>query len=88
MRAAPPLVMTFSGMLIPLAFFPAWCQPILNFLPFRDMVDVPFKAWLGQFPPAQVGLYFGHQLLWTGILVLAGRLLLARGTRRLVVEGG
>jgi hypothetical protein len=30
MRAAPPLVMVFSGMLIPLAFFPDRLQPLLR----------------------------------------------------------
>ncbi|HLK55654.1 MAG TPA: hypothetical protein VKU00_03770, partial [Chthonomonadaceae bacterium] len=87
-RAAPSVVLVFSGMLVPISFFPNGLQPLLNFLPFRDMVDVPFRTWLGQIPPTQIAPYIGHQLLWAGLLILVGRGLLARGTRRLVVEGG
>lgn len=87
-RLAPFLVYSFSGMLLPLAFWPDWAQPLLRILPFRGMVDVPFRVYLGQIKPAEALAEFGIQLLWTGAMVLAGRALLARGTRRLVIQGG
>ncbi len=87
-RAAPFVVYLFSGMLLPLAFWPARMQPLLHFLPFRGMVDVPFRLYLGQIPAAQMFGEFALQLLWTAFFILAGRALLAQGTRRLVVQGG
>jgi ABC-2 type transport system permease protein len=87
-RAAPPLVYMLSGMLVPLAFFPGWAQGLLRFLPFRDMVDVPFRVYMGDIPPTQLGSILLHEMAWTVGLVLLGRGLLARGTRRLVVQGG
>jgi ABC-type uncharacterized transport system permease subunit len=30
----------------------------------------------------------GHQLLWTAVIIVAGRMLLGRGLRRLTVTGG
>ncbi len=87
-RAAPSLVFLFSGMLVPLPFFPDWAQPIVNFLPFRGMVDVPFRLYTGNIPPSQAGASFAHQMAWTLAFVLVGRALLARGARRLVVQGG
>jgi ABC-2 type transport system permease protein len=87
-RIAPFLVYMFSGMLLPLALWPAWAQPTLHFLPFRGMVDVPFRVYLGQTSPSQALVEFAIQLLWTTTLVLTGRVLLARGTHRLVVQGG
>lgn len=87
-RLAPFLVYAFSGMLLPLSFWPDGLQPLIHFLPFRGMVDVPFRVYLGQIPPAQALAEFGIQLLWTVVLVLGGRVLLLCGTRRLVIQGG
>ena len=87
-RIAPFLVYMFSGMLLPLAFWPDWAQATLHLLPFRGMVDVPFRVYLGQISPLQALTEFGTQLLWTTALVLGGRALLAKGARRLVIQGG
>jgi len=88
LRLAPFVVYLFSGMLLPLAFWPDGAQPLLRLLPFRGMVDVPFRVYLGQISPTQALGEFTVQLLWITVLVLAGRGLLARGTRRLVIQGG
>ena len=87
-RLVPSLVFLGSGMILPLQLFPNWAQPILNFLPFRGMADAPFRLYLGSLPPSQIVLVLFHQLAWTAVFVLGGRALLARGTRRLVVQGG
>jgi ABC-2 type transport system permease protein len=87
-RLAPSVVLFFSGMLLPLAFFPTWSQPIVDALPFRDMVDVPFRIYMGHYPPADWPMLFVQEALWIIALVICGRMLLARGLRRLVVQGG
>ena len=87
-RIVPPLVYMLSGMVIPLPLYPDWAQPLLDFLPFRGLVDTPFRLYLGHIPPEHVGAVLAHQLVWTAALVLLGRRLLARATRRLVVQGG
>jgi len=81
-------VMLFSGSYIPLPLFPDWAQGILNALPFRGVVDVPFRLWSGNIPPEQAPLLVAQQLAWTVALVAVGRLLMRRGTRRLVIQGG
>lgn len=80
--------MFLSGMIIPLPLFPDWAQGVLNALPFRGIIDAPFRLYLGQLPPHALPGVLAHQLLWTGVLVLLGRWLLVRGCRRLVVQGG
>jgi len=87
-RLAPSLALLGSGMVLPLPLFPAWTQPMLNFLPFRDMADAPFRLYMGSLPPGDVAGIVTHQLLWTVALLLLGRAVLARGVRRLVVQGG
>jgi ABC-2 type transport system permease protein len=78
----------FSGMVVPLPLFPDWAQPVLNFLPFRGLCDVPFRLYSGNIPAADVVPFLAHQLAWTVALVALGRWLLGRGLRRLVVQGG
>lgn len=88
MRLAPTLTYTLSGLLIPLPLLPAWAQSILGFLPFRGIIDTPFRLYMGNLPATQLGAALAHQLTWTVVFVLFGRWLLARATRRLVVQGG
>ncbi len=84
----PAAATIFSGLIIPLPLFPDWAQPIIRLLPFRGLMDVPFRLYMGHIPPGQLLGVLAHQLGWTAALVMAGRWLLARGTRRLVVQGG
>jgi len=78
----------FSGMVLPLPLFPDWAQPVPRFLPFSGLCDVPFRLYSGNMPPAEAPWAIAHQLVWTVVLVVLGRRLLARGLRRLVVQGG
>jgi len=81
-------IFILSGMIVPLPLFPDWLQPVLTFLPFRGMADTPFRIYLGHIPPTDAVWAVAHQLAWAAGLVLVGRVLLARGLRRLVVQGG
>jgi ABC-2 type transport system permease protein len=77
-----------SGMIVPLPLFPDWAQPVLALLPFGGLADLPFRLYSGHLPASALWPALGQQLLWTAALVVAGRLLLARGLRRLVIQGG
>jgi ABC-2 type transport system permease protein len=78
----------FSGMVIPLPLFPDWLQPVLSALPFRGLCDVPFRLYSGNIPPSAAVVCVVQQLAWVAVLIVFSRLLLARGLRRLVVQGG
>jgi ABC-2 type transport system permease protein len=71
-----------------LQLFPDWAQPIIYALPFAGVLDLPARLYTGNIPPAGLAWVLAHQLAWTVALVAAGRLILARGTRRIVVQGG
>jgi len=68
--------------------FPTWLQPILYWQPFRGVVDVPYRIYSGNIPPTMALLEIVQQGVWIGLLVWLGRVMLARGTRKLVVQGG
>lgn len=87
-QVAITMVMVFSGMLLPIPLMPGWAQAALELLPFRGLVDLPFRLYVGHIPPSGVWAVLANQVLWTAALVLMGRITLARGMRRVVVQGG
>jgi len=82
------MIILGSGLQIPLPFYPDWLLPVLNLLPFRGLFDVPSRLYLGHIPPSQALPVLAHQFLWTLALIGFGRWVLARGLRRLEVQGG
>jgi ABC-2 type transport system permease protein len=87
-RVAPAIVTLFSGMLTPIPLMPKWAQPIVYALPFRGVCDTPFRIYTGNMGPAEALPGIAQQFVWALVLVAVGRLILARGVRRLVVQGG
>ena len=87
-RILAVLVTVFSGQVVPLPLFPDWLQPILNWQPFRGLADVPYRIYSGNIPPGEVVPELVFILVWTVALVALGRLILRRGVRRMVVQGG
>ena len=87
-RIVPSLALLGSGMIIPLPLFPDSVQTLLYLLPFSTMADAPFRLYSGHLPPEAVWGVLAHQLIWTAIFAMIGRMLLARATRALVVQGG
>ena len=82
------LVTLLSGMAVPIPLFPDAVRRALEFLPFRGLVDTPFRLYVGSLPPSAVVPLLGHQLAWTAALVALGALALRRGLRRLEIQGG
>ncbi len=85
---APALIMTLSGMIVPIPFFPDWAQSIIRVLPFSGLVDTPYRLYLGHLPASDLPILFAHQLIWTGVFVLLGRWMLSRALKRMTVQGG
>lgn len=85
---ATGIITMLSGMIVPLPLFPDWAQTTLNILPFRGLVDTPYRLYMGHIPPGDVLFHLTHQAVWTVAIVLIGRWALSRGLRRLVVQGG
>lgn len=70
------------GLTVPLAFFPDAVRTALYATPFPALLQTPIDVFTERDGVAHL---LAHQLLWTALLLLAGQLVLARATRRLVV---
>jgi ABC-2 type transport system permease protein len=82
------LVVLCSGMNIPLPLFPDWIRPLVEVLPFRGLVDTPYRLYVGYSPPSALGALLLQQLGWAAAIILTGLLLMQRGLRRLEISGG
>ena len=85
---AAPMVVAFSGSLVPLPFFPDWMQLILFLQPFAGLVDIPYRIYFGNLSGDRALAGLLQQVAWIGILVLAGHILMTRVMSRLQVQGG
>ena len=68
--------------------FPDWLQPFLHWQPLRGLADVPYRIYSGNIAVSTAFVEILQQFAWGIVLVGVGYALLARGTTRLVVQGG
>lgn len=83
-----PLVIVFSGNLLPLDFFPEAARPFLHVQPFAGLVDIPFRIYFADLEGAAALRGLALQAGWTLALVTLGRFAMERMMRRLEMQGG
>lgn len=85
---AGPVVIVFSGNLLPLVLLPDAWQAALLMQPLAGVVDIPARLYFGLMsgPHALAGL--GLQCFWIAVLVALGHAAMDRTMRRLEVQGG
>lgn len=82
------LVDFFAGLLLPINLFPGWLEAVARVLPFASMLQLPVELYLGRHTGWGLVSVLAQQALWALALLLAGRVILAAATRRVVVQGG
>lgn len=82
------VISLFSGLLVPLVFFPHALRIVSDLLPFRGIYDTTAMIYTGSFSVPQALGGLGHQVVWLIVMVLLGSALARRGTARLEVAGG
>jgi viologen exporter family transport system permease protein len=78
----------FSGQLVPLEFFPDDLRTLAWALPFAAMVQAPIEVFLGHARGLELAGLLALQAVWAVVLLGLGRVVLAAGMRKLVVQGG
>jgi ABC-2 type transport system permease protein len=87
-RAKYAIVEFFSGLLIPISFFPPGLQRAMVFLPFPHVSFTPLQIYLGKVRGPAAWEALGTQALWVLLLFGFGRLFWKFSTRKLSVQGG
>lgn len=73
-----------TGLLVPVSWFPDWLRIIANATPFPSMFQTPIDVIMGLAGLREIGVQF----LWLVVLIGVAQLMLHRGTRKLVINGG
>lgn len=88
MRMKRVAVDLFSGLIIPLSFFPGWAESLLQLLPFQAITYLPATVFTGRTTGTEAILALGVQALWFVLLVGPMIWLWRRARNRLFVQGG
>jgi ABC-2 type transport system permease protein len=88
MRMKRVAVDLFSGLIIPLSFFPAWAERALQWLPFQAITYLPSSVFTGRTTGEAAWQALGVQVIWFAALIVP-LVWIWRGSRqRLFVQGG
>jgi ABC-2 type transport system permease protein len=77
-----------SGLIVPVAWFPGWMGALAAATPFPSMLQAPVDVLSGRLLGWAAVATVAVQVGWLAVTLLLGRVLLARATRKLVVQGG
>jgi ABC-2 type transport system permease protein len=78
----------FAGLILPVPWFPGWLRAVAAATPFPSMLQTPVDVVSGRVGGWAAVEIVAVQGLWLAATLGAGRVVLARATRRLVVQGG
>ena len=78
----------FSGLVIPIPFFPKAMQVIANILPFRYISDFPFRFYVGNIPQSEAIYSIFIQIIWIIVLFFLGKIMMGKALKKAVIQGG
>ena len=73
---------------MPLALFPDWLAQFSRLTPFGASVYIPIEVFLGTVQGTALLQGLLVQVVWAVFLILLDYLVLSRGVRKLVIQGG
>jgi ABC-2 type transport system permease protein len=85
---AAPLVIVFSGNMLPLLLFPDWLRTVMFVQPLAGVLDIPLRIYFGALAGADALVGIGVQMFWIIVLVALGHVAMTRTLRNLEVQGG
>jgi ABC-2 type transport system permease protein len=88
MRAKFFLLELFSGLLLPITFFPHIVQKILGVMPFEYISYVPMLIYLGKLNGFGLARAIAIQAVWVAVLFAIGDGLWRWSTRKVIIQGG
>jgi len=87
-RAKHVIVEFFSGLLIPIPFFPPLLRQLMSFLPFPHISFTPLQIYLGKVQDWSAWSSLAEQFIWILLLYGSSRLLWSFSMRRISIQGG
>jgi ABC-2 type transport system permease protein len=88
LRAKYFLLELFSGLLIPISFFPEIFQKIFSVLPFQYISYIPVLIYLGKISGVAILKSLALQVFWIGVLLAVGAAMWRWSSRKITIQGG
>ncbi|WP_075980265.1 ABC transporter permease [Bacillus massilinigeriensis] len=87
-RSKRVLIDLFSGLLIPISFFPLWAQKVFEYLPFQGISYVPSMIFSHGFNGNEAIHAILVQATWVIILILPIQVLWQLAKKQMIIQGG
>ncbi|MDX8367249.1 ABC transporter permease [Cytobacillus sp. IB215665] len=87
-RAKRVVIDLFSGLLLPISFYPLWAQEVMMFFPFQAISYIPSMIFTEGFKGNDIIEALMFQLIWAIVLVIPIKLLWNSAKKQLIVQGG
>lgn len=87
-RAKRVIMDLFSGLLLPISFYPDWARQIIELLPFQAVSYLPNLIYLGKIQGGAALQVLLLQVFWIVVLYITGALFWRFAVRHVVVQGG
>lgn len=85
---AASAIAIFSGLYVPLQFFPAGLETFARATPFPALVQIPVDIFVGEARGAEILAALAVQVGWAAAMFALAHAVFVAGTRKLVVQGG
>jgi ABC-2 type transport system permease protein len=88
LRAKYFLLELFSGLLLPISFFPPLFQKLLGLMPFQYISYIPVLLYLGKIRGRGIPKALGVQFLWVLAMLALGDVMWRWSSRKITIQGG
>ncbi|WP_110926504.1 ABC transporter permease [Bacillus massiliglaciei] len=87
-RAKRVIIDLFSGLLLPISFYPLWAQDVMKYLPFQGISYIPSMIYSNGFTGGETFAALLQQFVWVLILLIPIQLLWVLAKKQLIIQGG
>lgn len=87
-RAKRVVIDLFSGLLLPISFFPGWAQDVMKYLPFQGISYFPSMIVTQGFSQSQAIDAIIQQFVWVILLFFPIQILWSLAKKQLIIQGG
>ena len=87
-RAKRVVVDLFSGLLIPISFYPDWAREVIQYFPFQAISYLPNMIYIGKITGMAAFQVFLTQILWAIVLYALAALIWRVAVKNVVIQGG
>ncbi|MEH7083916.1 ABC-2 family transporter protein [Neobacillus drentensis] len=87
-RAKRVVIDLFSGLLLPISFFPGWAQDVMKYLPFQGISYFPSMIVTKGFSQSQAIDAITQQFVWVILLFFPIQILWSLAKKQLIIQGG